>query len=83
MTEVVLAQSWFRLSQGFRLAALVQASLQEKSGTSFLPDSAVCVCVCVSKAGLLCLLVPKNDELQKYPFGVSHPAKQEGSRKPL
>jgi len=71
-----------QVQPGF-LTALVQAPLREKSGRSFLPDFAVCACVCVSKAGCLCLLVPKNDELQKYPFGVSHSVKQEGSRKPL
>lgn len=80
-TGVALTRSWFKFSRGFRLTALVQASLEEKSGTSFLPDSALCVCV--SKAGRLCLLVPKDDELQKYRVGVSHSVQQEGSRKPL
>lgn len=48
---------------------------------SFLPDSALLLCE--SKTGRLCSLVLKNDELQKYPFGVSHSVEQEGSRKPL
>lgn len=73
---------WFEFSQGPE-TPLVQALLKEKSGTSFPPDCSVCVCVSVSKAALLCLLVTKNDELQKYPFGVSHSVQQEGSRKPL
>lgn len=76
MTKVVVTQSGSSSE-----TALVQALFKEKSGISFQPDCSVCLWAKVLFCA--CLSQKKNDELQKYPFGVSHSVQQEGSRKPL